>query len=203
MPAPKSPAKFPPPDPITHNFFFFLGDHPAMDLLNTVARPSDQIVDLWQSDDDVIRWLRHTGLLLSGEVPNLRTGTLLDSARSLRETVRTVIVQRKKRRQADLAPLNAFLAQASSYTRLGKSPSGPLELERRYHASTPEQLLAPLAESAAAFLTTADFNLVRACEGEGCILWFYDRTKSHRRRWCSMEVCGNRHKVAAFRSRNA
>ncbi|MDX3854896.1 CGNR zinc finger domain-containing protein [Streptomyces sp. AK02-01A] len=37
------------------------------------------------------------------------------------------------------------------------------------------------------------------------LLWFYDRTKSHRRRWwwCSMETCGNRTKVRARRSRAA
>ncbi len=189
-------------NPIPGNFLF-LGDHPAMDLLNTVARPVDEIVDFWQSDADVLRWLTLTRLLQTGDIPNLRPGSLLESARRLREMARTIIVQRKKRRQPDLASFNAFLARASSFNRLAKSPAGPLELERRYNARTPEQLLAPLAESAAAFIAAADFNLVRACEGEGCILWFYDRTKSHRRRWCSMEVCGNRHKVAAFRSRNA
>jgi predicted RNA-binding Zn ribbon-like protein len=181
----------------------FLGDHPVMDLLNTVARPADEVIDLWQSDADVLRWLTHTGLLQTDDIPSLRPGSLLESARQLRETVRTIIVQRKKRRQPDLTPLNSLLAKANSFTRLTKSPAGPLELERRYNARSPEQLLAPLAEFAASFIATADFNLVRPCEGEGCILWFYDRTKSHRRRWCSMEVCGNRHKVAAYRSRNA
>ncbi|HEX7157641.1 MAG TPA: ABATE domain-containing protein [Edaphobacter sp.] len=196
----------PTPKPATLNQvpnFLFLGDDPAMDLLNTVARPANEIIDLWQSDADVLGWLSLTGLLQADEIPSLRAGSLLESAHDLREIVRTIILQRKKRRQADLAPLNAFLAQASSFTRLTKSPAGPLELKRRYNARSPEQVLAALAESAAAFIATADFDLVRPCEGEGCILWFYDRTKSHRRRWCSMEVCGNRHKVAAYRYRNA
>ena len=198
MPIPNSASLNPSP-----NNFMFLGDHPVMDLLNTVARPADEVIDLWQSDADVLRWLTHTGLLQTDDIPSLRPGSLLESARQLRETVRTIIVQRKKRRQPDLTPLNSLLAKANSFTRLTKSPAGPLELERRYNARSPEQLLAPLAEFAASFIATADFNLVRPCEGEGCILWFYDRTKSHRRRWCSMEVCGNRHKVAAYRSRNA
>nr|WP_254214234.1 CGNR zinc finger domain-containing protein [Burkholderia multivorans] len=34
------------------------------------------------------------------------------------------------------------------------------------------------------------------------MLWFLDRTKSHRRRWCSKALCGNRQKVAAFRRRH-
>jgi predicted RNA-binding Zn ribbon-like protein len=34
-------------------------------------------------------------------------------------------------------------------------------------------------------------------------LWFLDKSKSHTRRWCSMGLCGNRHKVASFRKRKA
>ncbi|HEX8403835.1 MAG TPA: CGNR zinc finger domain-containing protein, partial [Duganella sp.] len=40
------------------------------------------------------------------------------------------------------------------------------------------------------------------CEHPECILWFYDRTKSHKRRWCSMALCGNRYKAAQFRKRS-
>jgi predicted RNA-binding Zn ribbon-like protein len=29
------------------------------------------------------------------------------------------------------------------------------------------------------------------------VLLFYDTTKNHARHWCSMSLCGNRHKVAA------
>ncbi|MNR58262.1 CGNR zinc finger [compost metagenome] len=68
-------------------------------------------------------------------------------------------------------------------------------------SATAEQYLAPLAEMAAQLLVEGDFNLVRECEHPDCVLWFYDRTKSHRRRWCSMALCGNRHKVAEFRKR--
>lgn len=47
-------------------------------------------------------------------------------------------------------------------------------------------------------LTTAAFNLVKRCEGERCVLWFSDKTKSHHRRWCSPKICENRHRVAAY-----
>jgi len=67
--------------------------------------------------------------------------------------------------------------------------------------SDADQLLAPLAEQAGELIATGDFTLVRQCEHSECILWFYDRTKSHRRRWCSMALCGNRHKVAEHRKR--
>ena len=58
-----------------------------------------------------------------------------------------------------------------------------------------------MAELAAELVVSGDFELIRKCESDECVLWFYDRTKSHRRRWCSMAACGNRHKVAAYRER--
>ncbi|MDQ2843928.1 MAG: CGNR zinc finger domain-containing protein [Acidobacteriota bacterium] len=45
----------------------------------------------------------------------------------------------------------------------------------------------PVAEAAADLLATADFRFVKRCEKETFVLWFSDQTKSHRRRWCSME----------------
>ena len=47
----------------------------------------------------------------------------------------------------------------------------------------------------------SDLSLVRTCEGTGCILFFYDTTKSHTRRWCSMAGCGNRMKATLFYQR--
>lgn len=63
------------------------------------------------------------------------------------------------------------------------------------------QWLAPFAEATAELLVQGNFDLVRQCENADCVLWFYDRTKGHKRRWCSMASCGNRHKVSQFRSR--
>jgi len=59
----------------------------------------------------------------------------------------------------------------------------------------------PVAHYAANFFATADYSAIRKCENPTCILFFYDTSKNHSRRWCSMELCGNRSKVAAFRER--
>ena len=42
---------------------------------------------------------------------------------------------------------------------------------------------------------------LKRCEGSRCALLFVDTSRSGRRRWCSMERCGNRAKVAAHRRR--
>jgi predicted RNA-binding Zn ribbon-like protein len=42
---------------------------------------------------------------------------------------------------------------------------------------------------------------MKACEGPACTLLFADHTRGHTRRWCSMALCGNRAKQAAYRHR--
>lgn len=42
---------------------------------------------------------------------------------------------------------------------------------------------------------------LKACAAPTCRWAFYDSSRSHRRAWCSMEVCGNRNKVRAYRRR--
>ena len=178
-----------------------VGDHPAMDLMNTVMRLESGLVDVWRNDDDVLRWLVRTGMRETKAAPPFRRGALLAAARGLRDVVRALVVARKENKRLQIAPLNDFLADGTSHEELTRDADGSLTVTRRYDQSTPEGLLTPLAEAAAAFLATANFDLVRACEGVDCVLWFYDRTKAHRRRWCSMGVCGNRAKIVRFRSR--
>jgi predicted RNA-binding Zn ribbon-like protein len=62
--------------------------------------------------------------------------------------------------------------------------------------SEPLALLAPIAHSAADFLLTGDRSRVRACGNPACVLFFYDRTRNGRRRFCSTATCGNRVKAA-------
>ncbi|WP_051278006.1 CGNR zinc finger domain-containing protein [Solimonas flava] len=195
------PSSLPPP-PSGHQPYF-VGDHPALDLLNTVARPEGVTVDFWQSDADVERWLEQAGYGAgaSGGTARYARGELLAEARRLREAVRALVEQRKAGRRGDPAVLNEFLREASSYAQLAWARGAAPHLVWTYASTAPRARLAPLAEQAAELLVEGDFALVRRCEHPDCILWFYDRTKSHKRRWCSMAVCGNRHKVAEFRRR--
>jgi len=176
-----------------------LGDHPVLEFLNTVSLIDGQLQDLLQSDADVLATLARIGY------PATFHGTgLLAAARTLREDLRSLITARKAGNSLDpkaLATLNRFLRAASSYLELTQPHPGQFALKKVWSHQTPEQALAPVAEAAAELLATGDFHLIRRCESDTCVLWFYDRTKSHHRRWCSMASCGNRHKVAAFRKR--
>jgi len=56
---------------------------------------------------------------------------------------------------------------------------------------------------AIAFVASFDgtFGHLKLCAADDCRAVFYDRSKNHSGRWCSMEVCGNRAKVRAWRER--
>jgi predicted RNA-binding Zn ribbon-like protein len=56
---------------------------------------------------------------------------------------------------------------------------------------------------AIAFLADLDGTWagLKECAGEDCSAVFYDRSKNHSGRWCSMSTCGNRAKVRAWRER--
>ncbi|MFL9874044.1 CGNR zinc finger domain-containing protein [Paraburkholderia megapolitana] len=178
-----------------------IADHVALDLLNTVAQVDGAPRDFLQSDADVLRWLERMGLPPNAPAFVLHAPhALLDATRALRETVRTLVAQRKAGENVDVAALNAFLARGR-YAVQVVADEGSWRVERRTEQRCVEHLLMPLAEAAAELLANGEFDLVRKCEQPDCTRCFYDRTKSHRRRWCSMATCGNRHKVANYRKR--
>jgi predicted RNA-binding Zn ribbon-like protein len=45
------------------------------------------------------------------------------------------------------------------------------------------------------------WNRLKVCPNDDCAWAFYDESRNRSRRWCSMNVCGNRHKVRAYRDR--
>ncbi|KTB64985.1 MULTISPECIES: CGNR zinc finger domain-containing protein [Pseudomonas] len=180
---------------------YVLADEPVLDMLNTLATIDGVPWDFWQADADVQRWLVRLQWAEAGGIPVFDDGALLRAARELREVIRELVAARKQGQAGNPAALNGFLRKAVSHPQLLWPATGAPQLERQRKVQAAEQFLSPIAEAAANLLVAGDFNLIRRCEHPECILWFYDRTKAHKRRWCSMALCGNRHKVAEFRKR--
>lgn len=177
-----------------------LADHPVLDLLNTRMMIEGERRDLLNSDADAARWLEQTGFGPATEVA-VGDGRLLARLRKLRDCIESLLAARRENRVADPAALNAFLLQA--VPQLVWEEAGAPVLDRFRQGDAGHQRLGRLAYAAAQLLAEGDFSLVRKCESAECSLMFYDRTKSHKRRWCSMALCGNRHKVAEFRKRRS
>jgi predicted RNA-binding Zn ribbon-like protein len=51
--------------------------------------------------------------------------------------------------------------------------------------------------------TPAERARIRICASETCSARFYDRSPAARRRWCSMQACGNVEKARRHRARAA
>jgi predicted RNA-binding Zn ribbon-like protein len=56
-----------------------------------------------------------------------------------------------------------------------------------------------IVEAVASLLAETDHTRMRKCES--CVLHFLDTSKKGSRRWCSMNICGNKVKVASYQRR--
>jgi predicted RNA-binding Zn ribbon-like protein len=65
------------------------------------------------------------------------------------------------------------------------------------------QVLSTLARDAVALFAAEGAGRIRRCDAENCDIVFHDESRTGTRRWCSMQRCGNRAKVRAFRERAA
>jgi len=180
-----------------------VGDHLAMDLLNTEASVDGRTVNYWHSGEDVLKWLARHGISPAHSGSPVDMAALLARGKTLRAVVRRLIVERKEDRLGDIAGLEPYLHAHVSAPHLARDSDGGLTLTRVVRADPVASMLGAVAEAAAQLLVEGDFNLVKQCEHPECILWFYDRTKAHKRRWCSMALCGNRYKAAQFRKKAA
>lgn len=178
----------------------FIGDNLALDFINTAYGVGDSRCDHLDTDASVVSWLRHAGVLPTGYTTVGPKG-LLAAAIELRSAARQIVEKRKAGKWADPLVLNNILALGSRHLEVnwkrGDEPSIAFQQTSKHVAT----LLVPIAEALASLLVEADFGTVRKCECDECTLLFHDCTKSHRRRWCSMALCGNRMKVAAYRAR--
>jgi predicted RNA-binding Zn ribbon-like protein len=186
----------------THeNHLDFVGDNLAINFINTRRMVEGQLTDTLQSGSDVKAWLKRLEVPVAKGVLPFTEDMLLHRARELREIALAAVTDQKSGKKPSLVALNKFLGEATSHAVVTSDDARNIQVARVYGKDTIEAFLAPLAEAIADLLANGDFDLIRRCESNTCVLWFYDRTKGHRRRWCSSTGCGNRAKVAAFRAR--
>ncbi|GGK08646.1 CGNR zinc finger domain-containing protein [Pseudomonas matsuisoli] len=180
----------------------FLADNLALDFINSEYGMGEQHHDCFSDNESVMNWLKAATVLPDDYAAPAPAG-LLDLAHEFRECARNLVNAAMIGTPADFTVINTALDAGQPVTALGWSDE-----EQAFQAVTqrrddsPPSLLWPVAQSLVNLLTNEKFEFVRQCEAHDCVLLFHDLTKSHRRRWCSMATCGNRMKVAAFRSRN-
>jgi predicted RNA-binding Zn ribbon-like protein len=188
--------------------FYFVGERLCLDFVNTEAVDGRERVDLLGGFDDLAAWCAEARIVTGRQAKELaerwrgdrESERAFESAIRLRATLRGVMELIARGRanvpQAALDSINEVLRGRAGELQVLRTKQG-FETRFRAHFTQPTHLLVPIAESAADLLSTGDLSLVRKCQNPTCILYFYDTTKNHARRWCSMTACGNRAKVAA------
>ncbi|HET8888700.1 MAG TPA: ABATE domain-containing protein [Candidatus Angelobacter sp.] len=190
------------------NGFLFLGNHLALDFLNTRPVQDSEPMELLPDFGALLRWFQAAELLSARDVANLqqrwgksaRAQRTVEAVRELREKMRNEVLAwaRCGAVHSTVNELNRLMADHPMRTRLKTSGSECLT-ELWFDPRQPEDLLAPLAHGAATLFANVAHNRVRKC-GQ-CVLLFHDTSKKGTRRWCSMQLCGNRLKVAAYAAR--
>lgn len=185
----------------------------AIRFVNTVAwRLRDPSEERLGSPEVLLRWLQQNELMSAGESRRLASAwkarpdaasAAHDSALRLRETIYALFLSVIRQRPADAALMAYFSAIVgrSSALRLQWQDGRP---RWRAFASleTADDLLRPVALSAAALITGPRADRIKQCEDErGCGWLFVDDSRLRNRRWCSMGDCGNVAKARRHRAR--
>jgi predicted RNA-binding Zn ribbon-like protein len=192
--------------------FPLIGNHRCVDFVNTESIQRGRRVDLLADFPDLVAWSTAAHLLGPVEAAavlrrwgNTPAGArTLVEARRLRTRLRDMLEQVARGRpiaSSTIEAINTILARHIGRSELARSDGGFVR-RFRFEFRSAVDLLVPVAEAAADFLCQADLSLVRKCANPPCLRYFYDVSRNHTRRWCSMGVCGNRAKVAAYHHRS-
>lgn len=184
-------------------WWYWLGGRPALDFVNTFRERWWRQVETLVTPADLSQWTVRAGL--AEEAPRV-TPAELACARELREAIDTVLSAHlggEASPGAALAVIDSWLADSRLPDRLVRAESGQPSLEPGSPPDGARYALGLLARDAAEMLGTAQRDRVRVCASQTCSARFYDRSRAGRRRWCSMEGCGNTAKARRHRARQA
>jgi predicted RNA-binding Zn ribbon-like protein len=173
------------------------GGRPSLDFVNTRRDRQAEGVEYLRSAGDLSDWLR-----AAGDPPGRVDEAILAEAIELREAidagVRATIGGDGMPRWA-LRTINRWLATLPEKPARLREVGGRVQLDAGAEVRGTRAALARLALDAAQLLGGEEEDRLRICPGVGCGGRFLDRSPAGRRRWCSMAVCGNRHKAANHR----
>lgn len=198
------------PNPIMQ--FALLGGRLAIDFVNAPAQAGSPQREL--SWSELVAFLEATRIVSPERGANLlilsrsdpqAADTLLARATRLQDASRQAfeaLIRREHISREFIDPINEILRITEGHDELVPDGSN-WKLEFVAREGGLDWLLAAIARSTAEIIMEGPQARLRACANPSCRLLFSDASRTRRRRWCSMAVCGNRHKVASFARRHA
>ncbi|WP_369214290.1 CGNR zinc finger domain-containing protein [Streptomyces flavofungini] len=171
----------------------------CLELLTTGGPGEFRRYEVLHAPDDLAAWAERSRLTPTPAVEV--SGAEVAEARRLRDALFRATTARaldETPDPADIAAVNEAAAHPPLAPVIG--PDG----ERSYRQPADgTALLSTVARDAVELLTGPFAHRIRRCASDNCYLLFVDTSRPGRRRWCSMEHCGNLHKVRTLRARRA
>jgi predicted RNA-binding Zn ribbon-like protein len=180
----------------------------SLDFANELSPSSDF------SWEELLRFLLVTRIISSERSAQLlalpqndpqSAGTLLGKARRLHASLHltfSALLQKETLLRDWVEPINDVLRVTEGHDEILQQ-NGKWGLEFVAREGGLDWLLAAIARSAAELIAEGASARLGICSNPDCGLFFYDTSRTRRRRWCSMSRCGNRHKVRAFSRRHS
>jgi predicted RNA-binding Zn ribbon-like protein len=174
------------------NGFLFVGNHLALDFLNTQPVQDGQPVELLPDFASLLRWFQTAGLLSPRDAAGLKrhwgqsadARRTVEAMRGLRERLRKEILTWEgggTAQYSTIDELNRLMAAYPMRAQLKKKSGKELLTELYFKPQRPEDLFAPLAHAAAMLFANTNRDRVRKCDQ--CVLHFVDTSKKCTRRW--------------------
>jgi predicted RNA-binding Zn ribbon-like protein len=168
----------------------------ALDFVGTVGSRASDAPEERLPDADALRtWLAEAGLA-EGVRPSEAD---LAAARRLREAIFRILSDAIDGRRAHAGSLG-IVNRAAENLRLG-APQIDASLRVRWATKAPVALALGRIAADAIERLAHDADRLGRCARDDCGALLLSRSRSEPRKWCSMELCGNRAKVAAYRAR--
>ena len=185
----------------------------ALELILTGGPPPWDRYEVLHTPDDLAAWLpdSHLALELAFTKEQVRiTPAELKRIKEFRSMLWRVVpaltatkpVPGLPERPTPLTPEDLDIINKS----VGPMPCPELDAtatKRWREPITGTQVLGAAARDLVDMIGGGRAGRMRMCEGDNCYLMFYDTSRPGNRRWCSMQRCGNRHKVSTYRTRHA
>jgi predicted RNA-binding Zn ribbon-like protein len=168
-----------------------------VNTLDAEEGPQGDGVEKLATPEGLRGWLLSRSLIEPGETV---TAGDLRRAIEVREGLRAMLFAHNDRGELDEAAvetLDRAAARAGLRVRFTGRGGVGLEPDARGVDGAIARILAAIPPAVA----NGTWKRLKACRRETCRWAFYDATKNHSGKWCTMETCGDREKARAYRER--
>jgi len=192
--------------------FQLVAGHVALDFANTLdyRYDPDRLIDLLPSYERFLAFCRQSEVITAAQMRKLLDGLsesdskrVLKEVIELREALYFLILSAVHGRNPDesrLRALNRFLSEARAVDEIALHKRRLVRSSRDI-TERPDGPLRQVVDAAVTLITSSDIYNVRECSEKTCRWFFLDRSRNHSRRWCDMQLCGNRSKAKRFYAR--